>query len=187
MLRGIIWIVLMSPFSWQGRNLCGLSLVFVKDWRVVHCFQKFDFAHNSHIGASDFCKEIRFCCGGAEFIFSVERSRLVAPRISLFCSSGHEKISSALICNATCLTKDWSTPSQTHDCFHTSTETNEPCSGFKLSVDFNKKGNFYGNWFEDNFHQQDGKLFSLGSYKQRIECQVGMRWWHPICNVMPHF
>ena len=25
----------MSPFSWQGHNLCGLSLVFVKDWRVV--------------------------------------------------------------------------------------------------------------------------------------------------------
>ena len=28
----------MSPFSWQGRNLCGLSLVFVKDWRVVDHF-----------------------------------------------------------------------------------------------------------------------------------------------------
>ena len=26
----------MSPFLWQGRSLCGLSLVFVKDWRVVY-------------------------------------------------------------------------------------------------------------------------------------------------------
>ena len=25
----------MRPFSWQGQNLCGLSLVLVKDWRVV--------------------------------------------------------------------------------------------------------------------------------------------------------
>ena len=25
----------MNPFSWQGQNLCGLSSVFVKDWRVV--------------------------------------------------------------------------------------------------------------------------------------------------------
>ena len=30
----------MSPFSWQGQNLCGLSLVFVKDWRVVHSISK---------------------------------------------------------------------------------------------------------------------------------------------------
>ena len=35
MLWGIIWIVLMSPFSWQGQNLCGLSLAFIVDWRVV--------------------------------------------------------------------------------------------------------------------------------------------------------
>ena len=28
----------MSPFSCIGRNLCGLSLAFVKDWRVVHSF-----------------------------------------------------------------------------------------------------------------------------------------------------
>ena len=27
----------MSLFSWQGRNLCGLSLVFVKDWRPTVC------------------------------------------------------------------------------------------------------------------------------------------------------
>ena len=25
----------MSPFSWQGQNLCGLSLAFILDWRVV--------------------------------------------------------------------------------------------------------------------------------------------------------
>ena len=25
----------MIPFSWQGQKLCGLSLVFIKDWRVV--------------------------------------------------------------------------------------------------------------------------------------------------------
>ena len=25
----------MSPLSWKGQNLCGLSLVFIKDWRVV--------------------------------------------------------------------------------------------------------------------------------------------------------
>ena len=29
----------MSPFLWQGQNLCGLSLVFDKDWRVVQAFQ----------------------------------------------------------------------------------------------------------------------------------------------------
>jgi len=25
----------MSPFSWQDQNLCGLSLAFIKDWRVL--------------------------------------------------------------------------------------------------------------------------------------------------------
>ena len=25
----------MSPFSWQGQNLCGLELAFIIDWRVV--------------------------------------------------------------------------------------------------------------------------------------------------------
>ena len=25
----------MSPFTWQGQNLCGLSLAFILDWRVV--------------------------------------------------------------------------------------------------------------------------------------------------------
>ena len=25
----------MSPFSWQAQNLCGLSLAFILDWRVV--------------------------------------------------------------------------------------------------------------------------------------------------------
>ena len=39
-LWGIVGIVLMSPFSWQGQNLCGLSLVFVKDWRVVSSFSQ---------------------------------------------------------------------------------------------------------------------------------------------------
>ena len=29
----------MSPFSWQGQNLCGLSLAFILDWRVV-CHNK---------------------------------------------------------------------------------------------------------------------------------------------------
>ena len=29
----------MSPFSWQGQNLCGLSLAFIIDWRVV----RYDF------------------------------------------------------------------------------------------------------------------------------------------------
>ena len=71
-----------------------------------HCFQKFDFAHNSHIEASDFAKKYILPLVGQSLFFSVERSRLVVPRISLFCSSGHEKIPSALICNATCLTKD---------------------------------------------------------------------------------
>ena len=35
MLWGIVWIVLMSPFSWQCQNLCLLSLAFITDWRVV--------------------------------------------------------------------------------------------------------------------------------------------------------
>ena len=30
-----MWIVLMSPFSWQCQNLCRLSLAFILDWRVV--------------------------------------------------------------------------------------------------------------------------------------------------------
>ena len=34
-LWGTIGIVFMSPFLWQGQNLCGLNLVFVKDRRVV--------------------------------------------------------------------------------------------------------------------------------------------------------
>ena len=34
-LWGIVGIVLMSPFSRQGQNLCGLSLAFILDWRVV--------------------------------------------------------------------------------------------------------------------------------------------------------
>ena len=34
-LRDIVWIVLMSPFSWQCQNLSLLSLLFVTDWRVV--------------------------------------------------------------------------------------------------------------------------------------------------------
>ena len=25
----------MSPFSWQGQNLCGLSLAFIIDWSIV--------------------------------------------------------------------------------------------------------------------------------------------------------
>ena len=28
----------MSQFSWQGQNLCGLSLAFIIDWRVVLVF-----------------------------------------------------------------------------------------------------------------------------------------------------
>ena len=28
----------MSPFSWQGQNLCGLSFAFIIDWRVVKRF-----------------------------------------------------------------------------------------------------------------------------------------------------
>ena len=35
MLSGIVWIVLMSPFLWQSQNLCGLSLAFIIDRRVV--------------------------------------------------------------------------------------------------------------------------------------------------------
>ena len=27
----------MGLFSWQGQNLCGLSLAFIIDWRVVLC------------------------------------------------------------------------------------------------------------------------------------------------------
>ena len=38
-LWGIIWIVLMSPFSWLCQNLCLLSLAFIIDWRVVSMFQ----------------------------------------------------------------------------------------------------------------------------------------------------
>ena len=34
-LKGIVWIVLMSPFSWQCQNPCRLSLAFIIDWRVV--------------------------------------------------------------------------------------------------------------------------------------------------------
>ena len=34
-LLGIVWIVLMSPFSWQCQNLCLLSLALITDWRVV--------------------------------------------------------------------------------------------------------------------------------------------------------
>ena len=34
-LWGIVWIVLMSPFSWQCQNLCLLSLAFIINWRVV--------------------------------------------------------------------------------------------------------------------------------------------------------
>ena len=30
--------VLLSPFSWQAQNLCGLSLAFILDWRVVVTF-----------------------------------------------------------------------------------------------------------------------------------------------------
>ena len=42
-LWGIVWIVLMSPFSWQGQNLRRLTLVFVKDWRVVKHIKKCKF------------------------------------------------------------------------------------------------------------------------------------------------
>ena len=34
-LWDIVGIVLMSPFSWQCQNPCGLSLAFIIDWRVV--------------------------------------------------------------------------------------------------------------------------------------------------------
>ena len=34
-LWGIVWIVLMSLVSWQGQNLCLLSLAFIVDCRVV--------------------------------------------------------------------------------------------------------------------------------------------------------
>ena len=37
-LLGIVEIVLMSPFSWQCQNLCGLSLAFIIDGRVVTGF-----------------------------------------------------------------------------------------------------------------------------------------------------
>ena len=37
-LWGIVWIVLMSPFSQQCQNLCLLSLAFIIDWRVVTGF-----------------------------------------------------------------------------------------------------------------------------------------------------
>ena len=30
----------MSLFSWQDQNLCGLSLAFIIDWRVVRCNRK---------------------------------------------------------------------------------------------------------------------------------------------------
>ena len=43
-LWGIVWIVLMSPFSWQCRILCLLSLAFILDWRVV-CRYCVDFFH----------------------------------------------------------------------------------------------------------------------------------------------
>ena len=39
-LWGIVWIILMSPFSWQCQNLCSLSLAFIKDWRIVTFFLK---------------------------------------------------------------------------------------------------------------------------------------------------
>ena len=29
----------MSPFSWQGQNLCGPSLAFIIDWRVVQLLE----------------------------------------------------------------------------------------------------------------------------------------------------
>ena len=32
---GIVWIVLMSPFSWQCQNPCKLSLTSIIDWRAV--------------------------------------------------------------------------------------------------------------------------------------------------------
>ena len=35
---GIVWIVMMIPFSWQCQNLCLLSLAFIIDWRVVLIF-----------------------------------------------------------------------------------------------------------------------------------------------------
>ena len=34
----IIWIVMISPFSWQWQNLCWLSLVFIIDWRAVFLY-----------------------------------------------------------------------------------------------------------------------------------------------------
>ena len=34
-LWGIVWIVLMRPFSWQCQNLCFMSLAFIIDWKVV--------------------------------------------------------------------------------------------------------------------------------------------------------
>ena len=38
-LWGIVLLVLASPFSWQGQNLCGLSLAFIIDWRVVYSYE----------------------------------------------------------------------------------------------------------------------------------------------------
>ena len=37
-------MVLMSLFSWQGQNLCGLSLTFILDWRVVTVSDIFDLS-----------------------------------------------------------------------------------------------------------------------------------------------
>ena len=34
-LRGIVGIVLTSPFPWHAQNLCWLSLAFIIDWQVV--------------------------------------------------------------------------------------------------------------------------------------------------------
>ena len=63
----------MSPFSWQGQSLCGLSLVFVKDWRVVICFGLRSINYSGHqwfIECSHLliwhalksCKWEQFCC-----------------------------------------------------------------------------------------------------------------------------
>ena len=76
----------MSPFPWQGRNLCGLSLVFVKDWRVVAgLFQKklFDgkFGLGVHIlNETDLhdrnCDSDHTCC---RFGRVIERSQPLVP------------------------------------------------------------------------------------------------------------
>ena len=34
-MLGIVGVVLMSPLSWPGKNLCLLSLAFIIDWRFV--------------------------------------------------------------------------------------------------------------------------------------------------------